>query len=92
MGKLRILSGREVCDILMRNGFVMVRQKGSHIIMQKLLPDTTITVPVPNHTELRIGTLQSCIAGSRRGRSLSRRGCSERGFAACHAALENTGS
>jgi predicted RNA binding protein YcfA (HicA-like mRNA interferase family) len=32
--------------------------------MQKRLPDTTITVPVPNHTELRIGTLQSIIRQS----------------------------
>jgi predicted RNA binding protein YcfA (HicA-like mRNA interferase family) len=32
--------------------------------MQKKLPDTTITVPVPNHGELRIGTLQSIIRQS----------------------------
>ncbi|MBI5674750.1 MAG: type II toxin-antitoxin system HicA family toxin [Nitrospirae bacterium] len=61
MGKLRILSGKQVCDILVRHGFVQVRQRGSHIVMQKRLPDTTITVPVPNHSELRIGTLQSII-------------------------------
>jgi len=30
-------------------------------VMQKQLADTTITVPVPNHSELRIGTLQSII-------------------------------
>ncbi|MFD1001745.1 type II toxin-antitoxin system HicA family toxin [Ohtaekwangia kribbensis] len=35
MGKLRILSGAEVCDILAQQNFVQVRQKGSHIIMQK---------------------------------------------------------
>lgn len=34
------------------------------IVMQKQLPDTTITVPVPNHAELRIGTLQSIIRQS----------------------------
>ena len=38
-----------------------MRQRGSRIVMQKKLPDTTITVPVPNHPELRIGTLQSII-------------------------------
>jgi len=32
--------------------------------MQKQLPDTTITVPVPNHSELRTGTLQSIIRQS----------------------------
>ena len=29
--------------------------------MQKSTADTTITVPVPDHDELRIGTLQSII-------------------------------
>lgn len=61
MGKLRILSGKQVCDILSRHGFLEVRQRGSHIIMQKQFPDTTLTVPVPNHTELRMGPLQSII-------------------------------
>ena len=61
MGKLRVLSGKRVCAILMRHEFVEVCQRGSHIVMQKRLSDTTITVPVPNHTELRIGTLQAII-------------------------------
>ena len=64
MGKLRILSGKQVCDLLEKHGFFQVRQRGSHIVMQKRLPDTTITVPVPNHAELRIGTLQSIIRQS----------------------------
>ncbi|MFH0963131.1 MAG: type II toxin-antitoxin system HicA family toxin [Planctomycetota bacterium] len=61
MGKLRVLSGREVCAILLRHGFVEVRQRGSHVVMQKRLPGTTVTVPVPLHTEIRIGTLRSII-------------------------------
>ena len=64
MGKLRVLSGKEVCDILVRHGFAEVRQRGSHIVMQKKLPDTAVTVPVPNHSEIRIGTLQSIIRQS----------------------------
>ena len=64
MGKLRVLSGKEVCAILIQHGFVEVRQRGSHIVMQKKLADTTVTVPVPNHPELRIGTLQSVIRQS----------------------------
>jgi predicted RNA binding protein YcfA (HicA-like mRNA interferase family) len=43
------------------HGFLFVRQKGSHRIMQKRLQNTTITVPVPDHTELRVGTLMSII-------------------------------
>lgn len=64
MGRLRVLSGHDVCAILARHGFVQVRQRGSHIVMQKRLPDTTVTVPVPAHSELRIGTLQSIIRQS----------------------------
>jgi len=58
------MSGRETCDILARYGFIEVRQRGSHIIMQKQLNNGTITVPVPNHMEIRIGTLQSIIRQS----------------------------
>jgi predicted RNA binding protein YcfA (HicA-like mRNA interferase family) len=64
LGKLKILSGKEVCKILYQHGFVQVRQKGSHIIMQRKLDEETITVPVPNHSEIKIGTLQSIIRQS----------------------------
>jgi len=68
--KLRQMSGREVCAVREANGFLLVRQKGSHRIMQKRLPDTTITIPVPDHRELRIGTLLSIIRQSSLPRSL----------------------
>jgi len=64
LGKLRTLSGKEVCSILSKHGFSEIRQRGSHIIMQRKLPQGTITVPVPNHSEIRIGTLQSIIRQS----------------------------
>ena len=64
MGKIRVLSGKQVCEILSRHGFIEVRQRGSHIVMQKRLLDATVTVPVPNHSELKIGTLQSIIRQS----------------------------
>lgn len=64
MRSLRVLSGREVCKILAAHDFVEVRQRGSHIIMQLKTEATTITVPVPNHTEVKIGTLQSIIRQS----------------------------
>jgi predicted RNA binding protein YcfA (HicA-like mRNA interferase family) len=64
LGKLRVLSGREVCKILAQHGFAQVRHCGSHIVMQKKLPGSTITVPVPDHDEVRLGTLQSIIRQS----------------------------
>jgi predicted RNA binding protein YcfA (HicA-like mRNA interferase family) len=64
------MSGRDVCAILKQHGFEQVRQRGSHIIMQKQVPGSTITVPVPDHKELRIGTLMSIIRQSELDRSL----------------------
>ena len=61
MGKLRSLSGQEVCRILVHHGFHEVRRRGSHIAMQKETEQRTITIPVPDHEEIRIGTLSSII-------------------------------
>ena len=70
MPKLRVLSGREVGTIMSEHGFEEVRRKGSHIIMQKKEGGTTITVPVPDHEELKIGTLLGIIRQSGLPRSL----------------------
>ena len=69
MVRLRILSGKQVCAILAKHGFEEVRRRGSHIVMQKRLSASTITVLVPDHAEIRIGTLQSIIRQSGIGRS-----------------------
>ncbi len=69
MARLRILAGKEVCSILATHGFEEVRRRGSHIVMQKKSPLGTITVPVPNHDAIRIGTLQSIIRQSRLNRA-----------------------
>jgi len=44
-------------------------RRGSHIVMQRQLLNRTITVPVPNHAEIRIGTLQAIIRQSELPRS-----------------------
>ncbi len=64
MGKLKIFSGKEVCQILETHGFEKVRQRGSHVVMQKQIPGSTVTVPVPDHKEIRTGTLMSIIRQS----------------------------
>jgi predicted RNA binding protein YcfA (HicA-like mRNA interferase family) len=64
MPKLRVLSAADVCRILRTHGFIEVRQRGSHIIMRKQLPERGITVPVPNHREIARGTLKSIIEQS----------------------------
>jgi len=50
--------------MLTQHGFIEVRRRGSHIVMQKKVADGTITVPVPDHSEIRMGTLQSIIRQS----------------------------
>jgi predicted RNA binding protein YcfA (HicA-like mRNA interferase family) len=70
LGKLRVFSGQEVCAILEQHGFQRVRQRGSHIVMQRVTDAGTTTVPVPDHKELRIGTLRSIIRQTGIPRSL----------------------
>jgi len=69
MGRLRVLSGREVCRILQEHGFIEVRRRGSHVVMQRQTDAGSITVPVPDHRELAIGTLLSIIRQSRVARA-----------------------
>ena len=64
MARLGVWSGQEVCEILRQHGFAEVRRRGSHIVMQKRSQGSTTTVPVPDHAELRIGTLRAIIRQS----------------------------
>lgn len=64
MARLRVLSGREVCRILQQHGFTEVRRRGSHVVMQCRTEMGTITLPVPEHNEIRIGTLMAIIRQS----------------------------
>lgn len=64
MPKLGVFSGEALCRLLEQQGFVAIRQRGSHVVMQKHVGLTTITVPIPMHREIRIGTLQSIIRQS----------------------------
>lgn len=64
MGRLKIFSGRQLCAVLEQHGFVNIRQRGSHIVMQKREGETTVTIPVPDHAEIKIGTLLSIVRQS----------------------------
>jgi len=70
MPKLGVFSGAEICAILQSHGFELVRQRGSHLMMQRRVGESTTTVPVPNHREIKIGTLQSIIRQSQLPRDL----------------------
>ncbi|MFH1540196.1 MAG: type II toxin-antitoxin system HicA family toxin [bacterium] len=64
MPKLRVLSGKAVCRILESHDFVEVRRRGSHVVMRRGDSGMTTTVPVPDHPEIKIGTLRSIIRQS----------------------------
>jgi len=64
LAKLRVLSGKDVCAILEKHGFVEVRRRGSHVVMQRKTETSTVTIPVPDHGEFRVGTLRSIIRQS----------------------------
>jgi len=55
--KLPIISGEELIKILQKEGFRIVRQKGSHVSLQK---ESYKTV-VPLHEELAKGTLSAIL-------------------------------
>lgn len=59
MSKLPVISGAECIKALEQIGFVVTRQRGSHIILVCEEPRTTVSVP--NHNELDRGTLRAII-------------------------------
>jgi len=60
--KLKIISGKECIKILCKYfGFQVLRRKGSHITLGKDILSGRIGTVVPDHKELRIGTLKSIL-------------------------------
>lgn len=59
MSKLPVISGRDLVKALSKVGFTLDRQKGSHMMLFRAEPPTTISVP--DHRELDRGTLRAII-------------------------------
>jgi predicted RNA binding protein YcfA (HicA-like mRNA interferase family) len=55
------LDYKKVIHALQRAGFVIVRQKGSHIRLQKRFNDEVIKLTVPAHTPIKRSTLSHII-------------------------------
>ncbi|MDP3281917.1 MAG: type II toxin-antitoxin system HicA family toxin [Nitrosomonas sp.] len=58
MPKLPVISGIEAIKALERLGFSVVRQRGSHIVLRK----GSSGCVVPNHHELKVGTLNGFLS------------------------------
>ena len=59
MSRLPVVSGRDLVRVLGRFGFQFDRQKGSHMMLYRADPPTTISVP--DHRELDRGTLRAIL-------------------------------
>lgn len=60
LGKLPVISGKYLCKLLAKLGYLEDHQTGSHIILRNIsYPYRRITVP--NHKEVAKGTLRSII-------------------------------
>jgi len=57
MPKLPSVSGERVIKALKRAGFVQLRQKGSHVSLEKRVAEKTWKTVVPMHSEMAKGTL-----------------------------------
>ncbi len=59
--KLPPISGEEAVRVLKRLGFVPIRQRGSHLVLKKQMPEGELGCVVPLHKELALGTLRSVL-------------------------------
>jgi predicted RNA binding protein YcfA (HicA-like mRNA interferase family) len=64
MPKLPVVSGPRVISALKRAGFVVLRQKGSHVSLEKRTGDKVFKTVVPNYSEIAKGTLSDILKQS----------------------------
>jgi predicted RNA binding protein YcfA (HicA-like mRNA interferase family) len=61
MPKLPSVSGERVIRALKRGGFVELRQKGSHVSLERRVGNQVFKTVVPMHSELARGTLSDIL-------------------------------
>ena len=62
MSKLANFSGNRIVKILQKNfSFIFVSQKGSHVKLRKIVKAKVVTVIIPRHSELAVGTLKNIL-------------------------------
>ena len=55
--KVPVISGKQIIKALSKLGYSIVKQRGSHIKLQKKTPAGTHSITVPQHDEIAKGTL-----------------------------------
>jgi predicted RNA binding protein YcfA (HicA-like mRNA interferase family) len=61
MPKLPIVSGAQAVKALQRLGFFVDRQRGSHVVLKKVIPEGERGCVIPMHREVAVGTLRSAL-------------------------------
>lgn len=59
MPKLKILSGKDLIKIFGGFGFSVVKQRGSHVKLHRMVDGLNQTLTIPNHEEVDSGTLKA---------------------------------
>lgn len=65
MSKVPSLDYLTIIRALQRDGWIVVRQKGSHIRLQKRLPEETLKLTVPAHRPVKRSTLAHLLKQAR---------------------------
>jgi predicted RNA binding protein YcfA (HicA-like mRNA interferase family) len=65
VSKVPSLDYLSIIRALQRDGWIVVRQKGSHIRLQKRLPDETLKLTVPAHRPVKRSTLAHLLKQAR---------------------------
>lgn len=61
MTKLPVISGKKLLNLLKKNGYLMVRQKGSHVFVESLEEGRGTIIPVHGNEDLGKGILKSIL-------------------------------
>jgi predicted RNA binding protein YcfA (HicA-like mRNA interferase family) len=65
MPKIPILSGAEMAKVLEKHGYVIVRQKGSHVRLRPTYnTEDRESITVPLHKEIKRGTFMGILRSS----------------------------
>ena len=65
MTKVPSINYQQIVNALQRNGWVVVRQKGSHIRLQKHIGNETLKIIVPAHRPVKRSTLSHILKQAR---------------------------
>jgi predicted RNA binding protein YcfA (HicA-like mRNA interferase family) len=65
MNKIPSLNYDKVIKVLQRDGWVIVRQRGSHIRLQKHIEKETLKITVPAHKPIKRSTLSHILKQAR---------------------------